>query len=133
MSGARCHHRFVTDRILSPRARNRALLARQLLLERSALSIADAIEQVGGFQTQYAPSGHVGLWTRLRDMQRDGLTAALPEAFRPRVFSTRSPFSVGTYLVDDVVAGAWSTPRGHTVLRRSAGGRAADHRSEDGR
>src|SRR3954452_23185265 len=59
---------------------NRALLARQLLLERSSLSIEEAVEQVGGLQTQYAPSGYVGLWTRLRDFRRDELTAALEDA-----------------------------------------------------
>ena len=64
---------------LSPRALNRALLARQLLLERSTLSIPEAVEQAGGLQTQYAPSGYVGLWTRLRDLPRDALTAALED------------------------------------------------------
>ncbi|MEA2577574.1 MAG: hypothetical protein QOD78_1162 [Chloroflexota bacterium] len=79
MSGVRCHHRPVTDRTLSPRAINRALLARQLLLERSTLSIPEAIEQVGGLQTQYAPSGYVGLWSRLSDVPREALTAALED------------------------------------------------------
>ncbi len=69
----------MTERILSQRALNRALLARQLLLERSASSIAEAVEQVGGLQTQYAPSGYVGLWTRLRDFGRGALTAALAD------------------------------------------------------
>ncbi len=69
----------MTERILSQRALNRALLARQLLLERSPSSIAEAVEQVGGLQTQYAPSGYVGLWTRLRDFPRDALTAALED------------------------------------------------------
>ena len=69
----------MTVETLSPRALNRALLARQLLLERSTLSIAAAVEQVGGLQTQYAPSGYVGLWTRLRDFPREGLTAALED------------------------------------------------------
>ncbi len=64
---------------LSPRALNRALLARQLLLERASLSIPEAVEQVGGLQTQYAPSGYVGLWTRLADFQRDALTRALED------------------------------------------------------
>jgi hypothetical protein len=41
---------------LSERELNRALLARQLLLERAELSIPRAIERVGGLQTQYAPS-----------------------------------------------------------------------------
>ncbi len=66
-------------RILSGRALNRALLARQLLLERSDLSIEAAVEQVGGLQTQYAPSGYVGLWTRLAGFRRDDLTAALED------------------------------------------------------
>ena len=66
-------------RLLSQRALNRALLARQLLLERSTLPIEAAVEQVGGLQTQYAPSGYVGLWTRLRDFQRADLTRALED------------------------------------------------------
>jgi Winged helix DNA-binding domain len=64
---------------LSQRQLNRALLARQLLLERSTLSIAEAVEQVGGLQTQYAPSGYVGLWTRLAGFERDALTRALED------------------------------------------------------
>lgn len=55
----------MTERILTKRHLNRALLARQLLLERATMSIEDAVERVGGLQTQYAPSGCVGLWTRL--------------------------------------------------------------------
>jgi len=58
---------------------NRALLARQLLLERSNLSIEEAIAQVGGLQTQYAPSGYVGLWSRLAKFKRDELTTALED------------------------------------------------------
>ena len=73
------HHRDVTDHVLSTRALNRALLARQLLLERSTLSIPDAVEQVGGLQTQYAPSGYVGLWTRLAGFERADLTRALED------------------------------------------------------
>ena len=61
------------------RALNRALLARQLLLERSSLPIPEAVEQVGGLQTQYAPSGYVGLWTRLARFERDALTRALED------------------------------------------------------
>ena len=40
----------------------------------------------------------------------------LPEPHRSRVFSTKNPFSVGTYLVDGVVAGAWSLRDGRIVL-----------------
>jgi hypothetical protein len=55
------------------------LLARQSLLERSSISIVDAVERVGGLQTQYAPSGYVGLWSRLAGFRRDALTEALQD------------------------------------------------------
>lgn len=64
---------------LTQRRLNRALLARQLLLDRAHLSIPDALHQVGGLQTQYAPSGYVGLWTRLAGFRRDELTRALED------------------------------------------------------
>jgi len=67
------------ERTLTQGQLNRALLARQLLLERSTGSIADAVEQVGGLQTQYAPSGYVGLWTRVAGFQRQDLTRALED------------------------------------------------------
>ena len=66
-------------RTLTERDLNRALLARQLLLQRADLSIEEAVEQVGGLQTQYAPSGYVGLWTRLARFERDDLTRALED------------------------------------------------------
>jgi hypothetical protein len=43
-------------------------------------------------------------------------TGLLPEEHRPRVFSSRNPFSVGTYLVDGRVVGAWSLRDGRIVL-----------------
>src|SRR5215216_6665783 len=64
-------------RVLTQRELNRAVLARQLLLERSRLSVPRALERVAGLQTQYAPSGYVGLWSRLADFARDDLTRAL--------------------------------------------------------
>jgi hypothetical protein len=65
--------------VLSTRALNRALLARQLLLERSPEPMITAIERIGGLQTQYAPSGYVGLWSRLQDFPRESLTGALED------------------------------------------------------
>ncbi|MEW6224698.1 MAG: winged helix DNA-binding domain-containing protein [Chloroflexota bacterium] len=67
----------VGGRVLTTRDLNRALLARQLLLDRAEVTIEAAVEQVGGLQTQYAPSGYVGLWTRLAGFGREDLTAAL--------------------------------------------------------
>src|SRR5919198_665780 len=65
------------ERVLTQRELNRAVLARQLLLERSKLSIPKALERVAGLQTQYSPSGYVGLWSRLEGFERDDLTRAL--------------------------------------------------------
>src|ERR1700704_3921455 len=67
----------VTERVLSTRELNRALLARHLLLERSALPLPSALEAVAGLQTQYAPAAYVGLWSRLRGFRREDLTKAL--------------------------------------------------------
>jgi hypothetical protein len=64
-------------RVLTARELNRAVLARQLLLERAALPLPRALERIGGIQAQYAPSMYVGLWSRLRDFERDALTRAL--------------------------------------------------------
>jgi hypothetical protein len=56
---------------------NRAVLARQHLLSRVALDIPTTLQHVGGLQTQYAPSGYIGLWSRLVDFQRNELTSSL--------------------------------------------------------
>jgi winged helix DNA-binding protein len=67
----------VTERVLSARELNRALLARQMLLERAPVSIPRALERMGGLQAQYAPSMYIGLWSRVEGFQRDALTRAL--------------------------------------------------------
>jgi hypothetical protein len=64
-------------RTLSQRELNRALLARQLLLERERLTIPRALERMGGLQAQYAPSMYIGLWSRVEGFERDALTEAL--------------------------------------------------------
>jgi Winged helix DNA-binding domain len=64
-------------RTLTQRELNRALLARQLLLERACTPLPKALERVGGIQAQYAPSMYIGLWTRLEGFTRDALTRAL--------------------------------------------------------
>jgi hypothetical protein len=69
----------VSELILSTRALNRALLARQLLLERSQLPLTDALERVAGLQAQYAPSAYIGLWSRLADFRRAALTEAMEQ------------------------------------------------------
>jgi hypothetical protein len=67
----------VAERVLSRPELNRALLARQRLLERAGGTIPRLVEAIGGLQTQYAPSGYVGLWSRLEGFEREDLTRAL--------------------------------------------------------
>src|SRR5512133_1016538 len=64
-------------RTLTERELNRALLTRQLLLERAKTSLPRALERIGGIQAQYAPSTYIGLWSRLEGFERDQLTRAL--------------------------------------------------------
>jgi winged helix DNA-binding protein len=73
-------------RTLTQRDLNRAVLRRQLLLERTRSTLPRALERVGGLQAQYAPSMYIGLWSRLEGFQRDGLTRALERrtSFRAR-------------------------------------------------
>src|ERR1700737_1175357 len=70
---------MANERTLTPRELNRALLARQFLLEPSSLPMVTTIELIGGLQTQYAPSGYIGLWSRMRNFRRDSLTTALQQ------------------------------------------------------
>ncbi|CAN5267366.1 winged helix DNA-binding domain-containing protein [soil metagenome] len=69
----------MAEPVLTTRALNRALLARQMLLERSPVSLTQVMQQMGGVQTQYAPAGYIGLWSRMRDFDRPMLTRALEE------------------------------------------------------
>jgi hypothetical protein len=65
------------ERTLGEAELNRALLARQLLLERSSASIPKVLERMGTLQAQYAPSMYVGLWSRMEAFERARLDRAL--------------------------------------------------------
>ena len=67
----------MTERILTRRELNRALLARQLLLERATLSVPRALERLCAVQAQYSPSPYVALWSRLAGFRKEQLTRAL--------------------------------------------------------
>ncbi|GAB3739969.1 winged helix DNA-binding domain-containing protein [Amycolatopsis oliviviridis] len=92
----------MTTEILSPRALNRATLARQLLLERADLPAVTAIERLAGLQAQAPDSSYVGLWSRLRDFQVDEL--AKPLTAREVVRSTLMRGTVHLVTAGDALA-----------------------------
>ena len=67
----------MAERVLTTRELNRALLARQLLLERVSLPIPRVVERIGGIQNQYAPNGYIRLWSSVEGFERDDLTRVL--------------------------------------------------------
>jgi hypothetical protein len=67
----------MAERVLSRRDLNRALLARQSLLERRRLPLPRAVEQMGCVQAQYAPSTYIALWSRLEGLERNAVSRAL--------------------------------------------------------
>ena len=67
----------MAERTLAQRDLNRALLARQLLLERSTLPLSRVVERIGGIQNQYAPNAYIRLWSCVEGFRRDDLTRAL--------------------------------------------------------
>jgi hypothetical protein len=67
----------LSERVLTERELNRALLARQMLLERVRAPLPRVIERMGGIQAQYAPSSYIALWSRVEGFEREHLTRAL--------------------------------------------------------
>ena len=82
--------------LLSARALNRALLARQMLLDREKISATKAIERLVALQAQVARPPFVGLWTRVQDFKRKELSDAFHKRRVVRVTSMRATLHVMT-------------------------------------
>ena len=67
----------MSERILTLRELNRAVLARQLLLERKRISPVALVERLVGMQAQWPPAPYVGSWTRAASFRRQALEREL--------------------------------------------------------
>ncbi|MFI5225948.1 MAG: winged helix DNA-binding domain-containing protein [Candidatus Limnocylindrales bacterium] len=88
--------------ILDRRSLNRALLARQGLLERSATRPLEMIERLAGMQSQVPNAPYVGLWSRLERFEPDDLAGLLTG--RAAVRATLMRGTVHLVSADDALA-----------------------------
>ena len=89
-------HRHRAGRHPHRRALNRALLERQLLLRRSDLPVAAAVEHLVGMQAQVPANPYIGLWSRLVDFRFDELGRMISEREAVRMALMRSTIHLVT-------------------------------------
>ena len=88
--------REVSTQTIGRRALNRALLSRQLLLERAEITAEQAIEHLVGMQAQAPNSPYVGLWSRLAGFQFDELAQLMRNREVARLVLMRSTIHLVT-------------------------------------
>ncbi|HEY1540362.1 MAG TPA: winged helix DNA-binding domain-containing protein [Solirubrobacteraceae bacterium] len=81
---------------LGPRALNRALLERQLLLRRQPARVADTLEHLVGMQAQSPNAPYYGLWSRLSDFEPDDLAGLVDRRLVVRIALMRWTLHVVT-------------------------------------
>jgi DNA glycosylase AlkZ-like len=88
--------------VLGQRALNRALLARQMLLERAERSVPDAVRDLYGLQAQAPWSPYTALWSRLAGFDPHELGAMLTDRRAVRIVIMRG--TVHLLTADDALA-----------------------------
>jgi hypothetical protein len=91
-----------TAPVLGQRALNRALLARQMLLERAERSVHDAVRDLYGLQAQAPWSPYTALWSRIAGFDPHELGAMLTDRRAVRIVIMRG--TVHLLTVDDARA-----------------------------
>ena len=81
---------------LDSRSLNRALLARQLLLERQPKTAAATIEHLVGMQAQAPNLPYVGLWARLKNFKTDELSRMIERREAVRISLMRNTIHLVT-------------------------------------
>src|SRR5436309_14248103 len=102
--------------VLTLRELTRAMLERQLLLERARIGIVAAIERLAALQAQWSPSPYIALWSRLRDFRRPKLWSAIErhEVIRARLMRgtlhlvSARDFYAYAVATQDLQRGAWN-------------------------
>ena len=108
--------------MLSDRALNRATLARQLLIERRAMPVVKAIEQILALQAQVPRPPHVGLWSRLEGFERRHLLAPLHARALVRATTMRGTLHIMS--AKDYLAFRGALQESLTAGMRSVAGKA---------
>ncbi|MFE9657854.1 DNA glycosylase AlkZ-like family protein [Micromonospora sp. NPDC006431] len=101
----------MTER-LDVRALNRATLARQFLLERTDVSVLDAVGHLCGLQAQEPQEPFVGLWSRVSSFDPSELSRLLEQRAVVRLHLMRRTVHLVT--AED----AWNWRPRHQVLLR---------------
>ena len=104
--------------MLTLRALNRALLERQLLLERRRMTALEAVEHLVGMQAQEPPAPYIGLWARLDGFDPQDLSGLI--AGRRAVRTSLMRATIHLVSADDALA-VW--PLTQPVLARAFRGR----------
>lgn len=84
------------DEVLTRRALNRALLARQMLLRREEIPAVEAVGRLAGMQSQAPNPPYVGLWTRLEGFRHEELSQAVRDRTVVRMALMRSTIHLAT-------------------------------------